>query len=365
MMPGDLMSDDDVRDVVVRAPMSFDEARRLTDAAAGMLDDFRQRVIELWQGRGHEALGYKTWPDYVRTEFEMLPRMGRLERRAYILELSAAGMSQREAAATVNVNQTTVGRILVAESEANASLEPPAGAGNEAPATGGDRPPEVWLLTGSPAAPAGPSPEPEPDPNPAAAGVTSGGLAGGDSASDVDGTGEGFVPDRPADDWQEPATPGAVASAVPAGPTDEAPADQDPDAEYRPWRAAATASLRKARKAVYALTGDLLDVDTVAQRADDELLANLESFAEQLRVFLIEVRAQRGPDGQEEVWVAAQRHGSTFHRPDAPADVDLSEVDKTVCGRSTRTGVFLPRRSAEVGGLDGKPCPRCWPKAAS
>lgn len=114
-----------VDDAAARAPFTPTEARERTDLANRTLETFQQQVIELYEGRADEVLGYGSWPEYVRTEFTMLPRMGRLERRDAVRELSAAGMSQRDVAAVVGVGHETVGRDLRGSNEPERSTDAP------------------------------------------------------------------------------------------------------------------------------------------------------------------------------------------------------------------------------------------------
>ncbi len=148
----------------------------------------------------------------------------------------------------------------------------------------------------------------------------------------------------------EPAGGGAVTSATPGNATAEAPGDPDPDVEYRPWRQSARSELDRAREALRLLTGDMLDADAVAQRADDRLVDELTKLAEELTTFVSQVRALRTP----RVWIAAKRKGIDYHR--------LGEPGSTMCGRSTRTGSTVFSVSEVERNWGGKPCPRCWPK---
>jgi hypothetical protein len=308
MSPGELMASDP-KDVVVRPPLSHDEARRLTDEANQTLEEFQQRMIFLFEGKADVALGYKTWPEYVRAEFKMLPRMGRLERRDAVRELSAAGMSIREVAATVNTSKSSVADDLSVRPRTGRSHEPSAGA-----------------VVGT--APADSSPQDDDEQE----GVTA-------------------AEDEREDQWPDVPTPGGVVeSATPGNATGEAPADEDPALRYRSWRSSARRALDSARGELRLVTGDFLEPGTVAERADEPLLIALEQLSRELGGFIAAVRELRTAPV---VWVATTRRGIEYHEP-------LPGGGRTMCGRSTRTGSILPRAEV-VEQYDGKACTKCWP----
>jgi transcriptional regulator with XRE-family HTH domain len=177
--------------------------------------------------------------------------------------------------------------------------------------------------------------------------------------------GEGGVTaaqDEREQDWPEVRTAaGVVDSKTPGGATDEAPGEQDPDAEYRSWRSTARQAVETARGELRLVTGDFLDADVVAQRADEPLLLQLEAVARELNDFVGKVRELRAPATVTKVWMSVVRKGIEYHRPSGKVFAPKANTPygETVCGRSMRTGLIDTREAAEAAGM--KPCPRCWP----
>jgi hypothetical protein len=371
MMPGDLM-DATSRDPVKAAKKRAEQIRKGMVAYVETL----QLVADAYGAHDWEALGYDSWDSYVDGEFGARVKLDVEQRRRAVEALRLAGMSTRAIGAAVGASEATVRRDLEAGASPDAPSQVTGVDGKSYPAQ-------------QPAEPAPPAAEETPAAEPDAEQPT-GSCEACATALSPDEAKEGYrrcnecdpdgdhvevegvctgcnprtieVPDpQPAglpeaqlpDEWgPDPAAGGATTSAIPGNPSSEAPGEHDPDKEYRPWREYARGGLGRARHELRQITGDLLDADMVAERADGPLLDDLEKLASELLDFVARVRALRPP--REDVWVAAQRHGTQFHRL-------VDDGSSTACGRSTHAGVILPRRSAEVGGLDGKPCPRCWP----
>lgn len=102
--------------------LTADEARRLTDrirllggALADTLDKLADLIDQARTGSAWLALGYRSWTEYVSTEFaDVLPRLGRDPRQELVRELDARGMSTRAIAPLVGVSKDTVARDLQA-----------------------------------------------------------------------------------------------------------------------------------------------------------------------------------------------------------------------------------------------------------
>lgn len=79
--------------------------------------DNREKILSLItearDGDDHLALGFKSWPEYVSTEFGgLLAQLTREDRREAVLALSATGMSTRAIAPIVGASDITVRRDL-------------------------------------------------------------------------------------------------------------------------------------------------------------------------------------------------------------------------------------------------------------
>ncbi len=101
-----------------RTALTEPEARSLTgqirslgEAIADRVDLLVDRIRQAREGEAHTALGYKTWTEYVSTEFAgVLPRLEREPRRELVAALTATGMSTRAIAPVAGVSQKTVDR---------------------------------------------------------------------------------------------------------------------------------------------------------------------------------------------------------------------------------------------------------------
>jgi hypothetical protein len=68
-------------------------------------------VAEAWEAKDHELLGYDSWAEYLRKEYEThLLKIARPTRRVWIEEFKRLGMDQRAISAVVNASQATVSR---------------------------------------------------------------------------------------------------------------------------------------------------------------------------------------------------------------------------------------------------------------
>lgn len=98
-------------DELQKPALSEVEARTLTDNIRQTAANLWSLVLTAWDGRAWEALGYETWQDYCKIEFDAdhlaLPKS---ERTRVFNMLKKAGMSTRAIAAATNVSHTTVER---------------------------------------------------------------------------------------------------------------------------------------------------------------------------------------------------------------------------------------------------------------
>lgn len=102
---------------VAHRVMGREEAERLTErirhAAASFVEakeKLTRFIGEAQEGRAWEALGFRSWTEYVSQVFSDTPlmRLTRDERRELVAELSEAGMSTRAIAPVIGADQKTV-----------------------------------------------------------------------------------------------------------------------------------------------------------------------------------------------------------------------------------------------------------------
>lgn len=78
-------------DVVSSAMLSRDEARSLTDEVKQDAERLWRKLVELYDGQAHLALGYSSWGAYFKVEFGQSERHGyRLLEAGRVLELVAS-----------------------------------------------------------------------------------------------------------------------------------------------------------------------------------------------------------------------------------------------------------------------------------
>jgi hypothetical protein len=85
-------------------------ARALVDQITVGLDQLRDAVIQLWEGRGWLALGYSSWDDLCSAEFRMRLQLPRTERVEVVSQLTERGLSARAIAPALGVGVATVHR---------------------------------------------------------------------------------------------------------------------------------------------------------------------------------------------------------------------------------------------------------------
>jgi hypothetical protein len=88
-------------------------ARAITDQIRSSMGDLMMLVVKAHQGRVWIALGYESWPEYIKGEFDHAPlSLPRDERKAVVALLRGQGMSTRAIAPTVGQSRETVRRDL-------------------------------------------------------------------------------------------------------------------------------------------------------------------------------------------------------------------------------------------------------------
>jgi hypothetical protein len=89
------------------------EAEAITDQIRSSMGDLMILVSKAWHGRVWIALGYESWPDYIKGEFDHAPMaLPPDERRAVSVLLRGQGMSTRAIAPAVGVHHDTVASDL-------------------------------------------------------------------------------------------------------------------------------------------------------------------------------------------------------------------------------------------------------------
>jgi hypothetical protein len=115
--------------VVELGPLSEQEARELTRQIAQTLAVAWDKIVEAYQRRVWEPLGYDSWDSYCRAELGSTRlRLPAEEREQAVRSLRSAGLSTRAIAAATGQSDRTVRRDL-----AGAANAAPAGASDETP----------------------------------------------------------------------------------------------------------------------------------------------------------------------------------------------------------------------------------------
>lgn len=96
---------------------TYQEARKLTDAVLASLDEAHRLLAAIFKDGSWKPLGYLTWGEYFSAEIgEAVTKIKDVDkRRAAVEELTQAGMSQRQVAAVIGVDQKTISNDLRAE----------------------------------------------------------------------------------------------------------------------------------------------------------------------------------------------------------------------------------------------------------
>jgi hypothetical protein len=108
--------------------MTADEARAITDRIKVDAAALWALIVEAFQRRAWDALGYASWHEYCVNEFDSTRiHLTREERDEVVCSLRDAGMTLREIGKTVDLSKDTVARALESVSnETSADEDSPA-----------------------------------------------------------------------------------------------------------------------------------------------------------------------------------------------------------------------------------------------
>lgn len=313
--------------------------------------DTEDAIAQAYTRRDWAALEYASWADYVRGEFGINRlKLPRDERRETVTRFHLMGMSTRAIASALSAGQDTIRKDLAQVHQPGAPETVLGADGKRYPAKAADVidaevVPDHCRLCGH-----------------ACAHETSCGLVDGPEGpqcANGETCAERVAASEPGREveWPAVATPGgAVVSETPGGATGEAPADETPEVAWKGWRQHLDECLSNALFELHEATGDFLDAGTVAQRATDGQVDDLERLAAQLTEFCHQVQELRAP-ATHLVWMSTTRKGLDYHR------IHRSAVDghaMTGCDRSMHVGRQLERQQA-IDFYHAEPCKRCWP----
>lgn len=100
-------------------------ARKITERIKASMGDIMSDIAKAHIGRVWIALGYASWLDYVKGEFDHAPlSLPREERRAVHSLLRGQGMSTRNIGAVTGVSYDTVQKDLAVDRNLSTELEP-------------------------------------------------------------------------------------------------------------------------------------------------------------------------------------------------------------------------------------------------
>ena len=105
--------DDDIIEGQIVGDADSDAYKRAAEIRRGIdaWTDVLSLIIEAYKEKDWETLGYSGWTEYVNGEFETnLLKLNAKVRKEWAPQLKAAGMSTREIAPVMNVDQSTVVR---------------------------------------------------------------------------------------------------------------------------------------------------------------------------------------------------------------------------------------------------------------
>lgn len=92
-------------------PLNEADARELTDQIAEGLADVHSLIVQAWEGRVWEALGFETWDAWIDANFRGLQlRPPREQREEVALSMREAGMSMRAISQATDLSYGTVNR---------------------------------------------------------------------------------------------------------------------------------------------------------------------------------------------------------------------------------------------------------------
>jgi hypothetical protein len=85
-------------------------ARGLVDKITASLDEIRDAIIQLWDGKGWITLGYPSLQDLCEAEFRMKLQLPTTERISVVHDLTGHGLSTRAIGSALGISQSTVTR---------------------------------------------------------------------------------------------------------------------------------------------------------------------------------------------------------------------------------------------------------------
>ncbi|KUG52746.1 hypothetical protein [Kocuria palustris] len=93
-------------------PLTEADARELTDQIAEGLADVHSLIVQAWEGRVWEPLGYETWDAWIDANFRGLQlRPPREQRDEVVQSMREAGMSMRAISQATDLSYSTVQRV--------------------------------------------------------------------------------------------------------------------------------------------------------------------------------------------------------------------------------------------------------------
>ena len=93
-------------------PLTEADARELTDQIAEGLADVHSLIVQAWEGRVWEPLGYETWDAWIDANFRGLQlRPPREQRDEVVQSMREAGMSMRAISQATDLAYSTVQRV--------------------------------------------------------------------------------------------------------------------------------------------------------------------------------------------------------------------------------------------------------------
>lgn len=96
-------------------PLTAADARELTDQIAEGLADVHSLIVQAWEGRVWEPLGYETWDAWIDANFRGLHlRPPREQRNEVVQSMREAGMSMRAISQATDLSYSTVQRVAQA-----------------------------------------------------------------------------------------------------------------------------------------------------------------------------------------------------------------------------------------------------------
>lgn len=96
-------------------PLTESDARELTDQIAEGLADVHSLIVQAWEGRVWEPLGFETWDAWIDANFRGLQlRPPREQRDEVVQSMREAGMSMRAISQATDLSYSTVQRVAPA-----------------------------------------------------------------------------------------------------------------------------------------------------------------------------------------------------------------------------------------------------------